>query len=304
MHQRPHPVLFLGALLVAASLCGQKPGDDPGAKAQPLQPTLGAPADHVAWQRFQEQHPGTWVSQWNPATGTPKAIFGSGLPIADWRENSLTEARRHADKLLRDQGELLGLGTSEFRESIGARMGRTWSFVYEQYFRGLPVLGGRADVRVNMVGRIAMFGSVAFPIPADFVTVPRLDELAARRIAWAQVTVPLFLVGQPGVARLPRLVIWGDAEAVALAPFHLAWEIPISAVDAEGNGPIGRYYVDANTGAVLHYTNDKHECGLAACTLRARSDEPAGNGPPVPVNTTGTVMAWVRPGNRARHDRR
>ena len=32
---------------------------------------------------------------------------------------------------------------------------------------------------------------------------------------------------------------------------ELAWEVPISNVDGGGQGPIGRYYVDARTGAVL-----------------------------------------------------
>ena len=36
-----------------------------------------------AWQRFVSETSGTWVSQWNHATRTPKAIYGTGLPLAD-----------------------------------------------------------------------------------------------------------------------------------------------------------------------------------------------------------------------------
>ncbi len=32
----------------------------------------------------------------------------------------------------------------------------------------IDVIGGRADVRVHMVGRVPMLGSTAWPIPANF----------------------------------------------------------------------------------------------------------------------------------------
>jgi hypothetical protein len=70
--------------------------------------------------------------------------------------------------------------------------------------------------------------------------------------------------------------------------------VPISNVDAGGNGRIGRWYVDARTGAVLHWENDKHECGLAACSNRAHTPAVL-----APVPTTVTVMAWTRTGNDA-----
>ncbi|MBK8098331.1 MAG: hypothetical protein IPK26_14570 [Planctomycetes bacterium] len=270
-------------------------------KGAPLAPyNLEIPGDNQAWARFQAEAGGQWIGQWNAATGTPKAIFGSGLPIHDWRENTLVEARRHAVQLLSDRADLLGLGTSEFREIIGARMGRTWSFVFDQFFRGLPVIGGRADVRVHMVGRVSFFGSSAVQVPADFGTTPRLDELTARQIAWAQVG-ELTGVSQPGGERKPQLVIWSDVEAAQAAPFFLAWEIPVSNVDANGGGPIGRYYVDANTGRVLHYTSDKHECGFAGCTIGKGGDHGgvAPHGEHAFINTTGTVMAWTRIGPSA-----
>lgn len=73
------------------------------------------------------RHGGQWMQQPYVATGTPRAVYGTGLPIADWRENTLAEARRHAANLLQDESELLDLGTSEFREILGSRIGRQWS---------------------------------------------------------------------------------------------------------------------------------------------------------------------------------
>jgi len=57
----------------------------------------------------------------------------------------------------------------------------------------------------------------------------------------------------------PRLVVWGDTHAERILPVHLAWEVAVSNVAQNGNGKIGRYYVDAHDGSVLEFRNDKHE---------------------------------------------
>jgi hypothetical protein len=269
--------------------------------AQP-DPTASATfAASASWHQFQQQAGGSWQADVLPATGTPRAIWGSGLPIADWRENSLQEARRHADQLLRDQSLLLGLGTSEFREVIGSRMGRTWALVYDQYFHGLPVIGGRADVRVHMTGRIPMFGSTAWPLGADFDTAPRIGPDAATVAAWRALAASPTDAPQPAPVPAPRLVIWGDSASARPAPTFLAWEVAISNVDKNGDGPIGRYYVDAKAGTVLHYSNDKHECGFAACNHPHHGSHGALHAAPaalpMPVPTTVTVRGWTRTGN-------
>ena len=217
----------------------------------------------LAWQQFLTADlGGTWWSRWSPATGTPREIWGSGIALSDWRGDNQLEARRQAQMFLNEHKELLALGTSEFREQIGARMGETWVFVYQQYFRGIPAVGGRADVRVHAVGRVPMFGSTAWQIPADFLVIPQLDELEATRLAWTSLGVTATNAKQPGKPRAPRLVIWGDLLARERQTPRLCWEIPISNIDANGDGLLGRSYVDAASGAVLHYESDKHECGF------------------------------------------
>jgi hypothetical protein len=289
---------FLATLLAipcAMPLVAQKPIDP---AAQALAEFYGSPA----WHALLEQAPGEWLVDWCKATSTPRSILGVGIPLADWRGNSLEEARRQANLLLQQHPDLLGLGASDFRESIGARMGRTWSFMFDQYFHGLPVIGGRADVRVHMVGRVPMFGSTAWQIPANFNTTPTFDHDTATAIAWQKLGAIPNGVPQPGPVAPPRLVIWGDVTAAAPATCSLAWEVAISNVDANGSGPIGRYYVDARTGGVLHWTNDKHECGIPGCTIaRHRALAEAAASPAMspavpPVLTTVTVMAWTRTG--------
>ena len=255
-----------------------------------------------AYKEFLQSAPGQWVARWNAATVTPKAIYGNGLPIANWT-NSLENARVEANRILVQQQDVLGLGTSTWQESIGARMGRSWSFKFDQYFDGLPVIGGRADVRVNMAGVIAMLGSHAWPIPANFNTVPAIGEQLATATAWQEVGDPTG-VAQPANPRKPQLVIWGDVFAAQATAFYLAWEIPISNVDANGQGPIGRYYVDAKTNAILNYRSDKHECGFVGCMNSHHGSNRTLTAGPVassvaPVPTIVTIMAWTRTGDDA-----
>ena len=255
---------------------------------------LEALASKAALAQFERDAGGRWIAQWHPATGTPSAVYGTGMKLEDWRENSLEEARRHANLVLVRYAEMLGLGDSDFTEIIGARMGRTWSFTFDQSYRGLPVIEGRADVRINMKGVVAMLGSRAWPIPAKFDVTPAIDAGVATAIAWDALGEAPTGVRQPVPPRQPRLVIWGDIASPALAPVFLAWEVAISNVAADGAGTIGRYYVDAKTGQVLRFETDKHECAVAGCTGGAHPATALPSLPPVP--TVVTLQAWTRTG--------
>jgi hypothetical protein len=245
-----------------------------------------------AWQELLATPGSAWRVDWCPATGTPRALYGSGLDLVDWRGNSLEEARRHALRQLRERSALLGLGTSEFRESIGTRMGRTWSFTFDQFYRGLPVIGGRADVRVSMAGRIAMLGSTAWQVPADFDVTPAIAPETATAIAWQTLAVSPNAAANALVG--PRLVIWGDVHAATPQTPRLAYEVAIRNLAADGSGEIGRTYVDAKTGTVLRYENDKHQCG-PNCHHAGNGGDPA-NPIAAPTPTTLQVLSWTRTG--------
>lgn len=282
---------------LAAFIAAQQEPDTYSPRPNPLRDAEYC-ANSTGYQAFLRDVGGTWTCMWNQATGTPMAIYGDGIKLNDWRGNSLEEGRRQANAALTRFADLLGLGASDFRESIGARMGRTWSFTFDQFFRNVPVVGGRVDVRVNMAGVIAFLGSTAFQIPAGFNTMPALGDETAAAVAWqalAEVAQLHSEVPQPGKLQPNRLVIWGKTESDRKEPFFLAWEVPVSAVDRNGAGPIGRYYIDAMNGRVLHYTSDKHDCGFAGCT--DASHHGSDSAPPVPTQVT--IMGWVRDGQSA-----
>ncbi len=278
-----HTALLL--CLVGSAVVAQVP--------QPGRERAAANGKSTSFPALEQRIGGYWTARWNAATNTPRAIIGSGWKIPDWRGDNVDEARRCALRALQQQGDLLGLGDSEFRELIGARMGHCWSFTFAQFHRGLPCVGGRADVRVNSCGVIAMLGSTAWSIPAGFDVTPKLDEVEAEARAWLHLEQRRSAARQPARAQGNRLVLWADLDADRAQVVQLAWEVPISNVDAEGRGAIGRYYIDARTGAVLNYHSDKHECAFehgaeAAHDADCRRDalQP----------TTVTVMGWTGTG--------
>jgi len=96
----PGPSTIGSFLLLAATLAFSAPTTaqkDVSEAAQQKAAFLSS----APWQAFLADVGGEWSVDWCAATGTPGAIWGSGVPLADWRVNSLEEARRHAHALLR-----------------------------------------------------------------------------------------------------------------------------------------------------------------------------------------------------------
>ncbi|MFT7536184.1 MAG: hypothetical protein ACI85K_002138 [Hyphomicrobiaceae bacterium] len=288
------PSFLLGCCLLLGSVTESAVAQKQAPAAQQQQAAWRTSA---AWTSFVERNGSQWRVEWSDATSTPRSLWGSGIPLTNWRENSLTEARRQAHLLLQSEAGLLGIGHSSVRETIGSRMHRVWTFKFQQYFQELEVIGGRADVRVNMVGRVPMIGSTFWPIPKDFVVTPTVEASNAWLHAWKALGEAPSNAPQPTPFTQPRLVIWGDMAADGPSKVSLAWEVALSNIAANGDGKIGRYYIDAHTGKVLTFVNDKHECGIAGCNHKSHT-LPAIPARPLlaPVSTTVTVMGWSRLG--------
>lgn len=262
-----------------------------------------------AWQAFLREQGTPWTAHFSAATGTPYAIYGEGLRVSP-PVGALGQASVLAANLLDRYAALLGRGDSRFVETISAKVNQTYVLVYDQTFRGLTVIGGRADVRLHESGVVSMFGSRAAPIPADMATVPGIGEDAAWLAAWRHVeaTPPAAPLGV--VAPRARLVIWAQVEGAQPTPVRLAWEVNVD--QRTPTVVVQRVYVDAQTGRVLEAINQVYECGLGHTHVhgdkehgdRACShDDGHGNGasdtvatPPAPgalANVVGNVKSWV-----------
>lgn len=99
-----------------------------------------------AWTEFQETYgKDGWIAEWNPVTKTPTAIYGRGIQLQLQQIESEAAASQLAARTLDRFANLLGRGQSRFVEDIAAKMGQLHIFVYKQYYRGIEVVGGRAD---------------------------------------------------------------------------------------------------------------------------------------------------------------
>ncbi len=240
-----------------------------------------------AWQTFlRENGPEGWTAEWNSAAGTPSAIYGRGLRLDAGRILEQEDARRHAQAVLDRFATLLGRGRCTFVEDIYGKVRHTHVFVYQQQFQGLNVLDGRADVRIHDVGALAMFGSLAFDIPAGFSTSPKIPAVVARAVARKH-------LGRETARSTERLLIWADRGGWERCTVRLAWEVKV----LDGEAP-GRVYVDAGTAEVIEFRGDRHGLGTGLAPMESPvpvAGPRALGTPALPraTNITGTVKAWV-----------
>jgi hypothetical protein len=251
----------------------------------------------TAWQEFlQQQAPRRWTGEWNPAAGTPSAIYGAGLRLEWGPIHEEDHARRSANGVLVRYARLLGRDSSTFVENIYGKVNHTHIFVYEQRYGGLTVLDGRADVRINDSGVLAMFGSEAFHIPADLEVKPKITAQAAMRTALADLGLKPPAVGAEPISK-ERLLIWTDRTSHTLCQVRLAWEVKVYGEAAQQPG---RVYIDAQTGDIIEFRADRHQLRHAPGTgsSSARMRRPGPNDAPAPApmvraNVVGTVKGWV-----------
>ncbi|MGA0060843.1 MAG: hypothetical protein ACO3RU_14780, partial [Planctomycetota bacterium] len=207
-------LFFLPLLLPAAVL------------AQDLRPEHQAIAD--AWTAFTAEQGPLWKADWNPATVTPKAIYGTGIRVQDAAIDDIRLARRYATETLDRYAKLLGRGESTFVETIGVPTDNVFVFVYDQRFRGLRVTDARADVRIHRSGVVSMFGSQAVHVPAGF----SINPTVAADLAWALAhqhlrVTPEASGGAVTVEPNAELVIHADIDAKAEAVPQLAWQVQV-----------------------------------------------------------------------------
>ena len=279
----------LAATLLAAGLTAQLPN---GVVA----------GESTAWSQFVAEHGSGWRVDWNKSTGTPEAVWGPGLDLGAGPLVDVNAARPHAEATLRRFADLLKTGDSTFVEVIGEKVERVNIFVYQQRFRGLDVIDGRADVRIHDNGVLSLFGTQAFQLGKSFSTDPAIAKHEARLIALGQLEIEQEIALVPQVDR-DRLVVWADS-LKNNSPVRLAWEIRVSAPDQR---KIGRAYVDAKTGAFIQYRTDLHECFHNGCehadrqVAQAKADLegfhveviPDPNPNPNSLVVGGKVQAWT-----------
>jgi hypothetical protein len=293
------------ASIAAIALCGLT---HVAAQGDPVSSTNRRTAPAV--QEFLKRHGGAdyWRVEWSANTGTPQRIWGAGVEVSAEPVRSLARARDLANGFVDQHADVLGTGNSTFVERIGQTVGQTHVFVYDQYFGGLQVLNGRADVRLHQVGRVSSFGSKTVDIPQGFGLAPEIaDDLAWARAVEENIT--------KGDARIEvefgdvrsRLVIWSASQEGQPAFPRLAWEIELANVEPR---VYGLSYIDAKTGEQLEWVDGIFTCALGHEHVRtfgrpraeghlgrriaearaAKEHDAAG------MTLSGNVLGWVNTG--------
>ena len=245
---RRHPLFFslgLGVSALAALANAQFESWDHASvlNASAQDESAEAPGDQSArnttWQAWRDfvsaQRGRDWSVDWSKRSQTPTAIFGPGLRLSHEPVLRSARARELGRQALERYAKLLGRGQSQFVLRDYAKVNRMHVLVYDQKYRGLPVIDGRADIRLHDNGVLSLFGSQAFAIPKGFVIKAKVSAEEAARSLDANIA--------------PRLVIWASKRGKVL----LAWEVTLSSFNRTGH-----VYLDAQSGDELEFRN--HIC--------------------------------------------
>jgi hypothetical protein len=116
-----------------------------------------------AWRRFSLAAGGSWTISWDPATGVPNRIFGSGVPAPGANASPLI-AEQIARAMLAQHLDLLAPGASvaDFELVSNHSDGDQRSIGFVQRAQGLRVVGGQVSFRFKN-DRLFVIGSEALP---------------------------------------------------------------------------------------------------------------------------------------------
>jgi hypothetical protein len=236
------------------------------------------------------QHP-AWRVVIDPVARTPWRAYGPGIPVAapGAGETEIRAAAAGVAELLHALGASPGDAPTV---RYVARAGRLWYASFDQSFGGVRADDAGLTVRIDVDGRLVMWGGRFLRAPDGGVAFA-LTEADAKFAALAA------LRGDSRVGASTRLT-WGEIERVVhrpladdAAPAAPAWKVRLSA-----DAPLAEWvaYVDARTGAVREVWNDVrfYRRDLPP-HLRPRRGTPGAPpaAPPAPASFTGTVTGTV-----------
>ncbi len=227
--------VFLSLVALTPRVCSQQ---DTSSRSESIQGAL------EQFYRETDSDNQDWTVVWSAASGTPKAIFGRGLAVSGSIENEV-QAKSVASAVLKSRSNILGCSQQDLILRTYAKVNYTHVLVYDQMFAGLRVIDGRADIRLNDKGILAMFGAEAFEVGEDFQTTPMISQQQA-------IDVALRPVGLPATDAAATLRIWASRRVSNCQP-RLAWEVQVSS-----NSNPGLAYIDALNGQYIEFRGSRH----------------------------------------------
>ncbi|MBD3162558.1 MAG: T9SS type A sorting domain-containing protein [Candidatus Eisenbacteria bacterium] len=215
------------------------------------------PVTHPEAAGFLSRADGTWWSQTNAVTGTPHAVFGSGLDLGTGFLSDEAAVEDVARAFVADHAAYLGVDPAELRvRSIAHGLGK-WGIVFDQIHGGVEVEGSRLRVLITDEGRLAYFGSDWHP-GVDVSVQPGLGYVVARDLAAAPIGFQAGRdVDEGGELRI--LPVLEEGSYV----YRLVWKTRLEIAEPYA---IWVSYVDAETGEILWRYNDVHYVDVVGTT--------------------------------------
>jgi|688.fasta_scaffold03673_27 Zn-dependent metalloprotease len=192
----------------------------------------------TAWRQFHAQHP-TWSVEFNEANGLPHRAFGRPIPTAGANPSD------RAMNFLAGALTPFGLPMDELQVKQVSTTGKYHFVHFGQRHQGVDVLFGHVLVKLDLQGRVVLFGLDAYPGITTELT-PALGEGAAS--ASAQNGLPMVMSVEPHGLRLLPVPVKHSVQ------HRLVHEVMVHTAEV---GHPGRWlcWVDDLTGELLYRQN-------------------------------------------------
>jgi Zn-dependent metalloprotease len=217
-----------------------------------LQAPLDMPGALDADDLMTARYGGDWyVHLWQPVSRTPLAIYGSGVQVSASPLATDALAEQAAMNFFQANGDVLRADASDLRVDQVARGAERVGVQCQQYFHGIPVIGGRVKSLFTEEGRLVLCGS-SFYSDVDVSPVPALSAAEAEGRARADLPFDPAtdkVLGETELFVLPVALPEGGAD------YHLVWRTRVAL-----SAPYGVWvtHVDAHNGEIVWRYNDVH----------------------------------------------
>ena len=196
-------------------------------------------------------HGGNWrVASWNPQTGTPSYLIGSGANVAPAFAN-VTDVARAAQGVIAASPEAFGADPQNLRLIAAPHAMGKWAVHYQQTYAGLDVWGGGVHLTFTEGGRLFAMGSSYYrDIAVD--PTPALGAAQAERIAAGDLP---FYPREDFIAQGTSLMVLPVPRGQRDISHHLVWRVRVHTTQ-----PLGTWvtHVDAHNGQIVWRYNDIH----------------------------------------------
>jgi len=213
-------------------------------------PATGAGRE-AAVTAVTERYGGVWdVYSWNPQTGTPHALTGSGVklsaPFGTAAEIEATARQVIAANHEVFKADVADLRLLEMPVGLGKRAVR-----FQQTYAGLDVWGARVTLTFTEEGRLFALGSDYYS-DIDLDPRPALDAAQAEAIARGDLP---FDPATDSIEDGTMLLVLPEPLSPTAVAHHLVWRVRVHT-----DQPLGIWvtHVDAHTGEIVWRYNDVH----------------------------------------------